>query len=153
VDKKISLDCRVTPNENWNMESSSYAMNRLRIAHIVIAVVLACPYLCMGEMSGSPFATCARGCDCSQNEPEPESPGTPADHDPDCLCHGAVVDGGLRTANLDSATLLTLSGLVAETKLGSAGAVHTSIAFEPPHHFPPFSTGRDVCALTCTLLL
>jgi hypothetical protein len=29
----------------------------------------------------------------------------------------------------------------------------TAVSFESPHQFPPFSSGRDVCALTCTLQL
>ena len=128
-------------------------MTQMRIAHIIIAVVLACPYLCMGESSGSASAMCETGCGCSQNQPEPESPGEPADHDPDCLCRGAVVDGEVRTDDFDLSSPQTISCRVIDTPSVSTDSGLTSLSFEPSNHFPPFCTGKDVCVLTCTLLI
>ena len=127
-------------------------MNHLRFAYVLIAIVLACPYMCMEEVSGSASGTCASGCGCSQSQPGHESPGAPSEHDPDCLCHGAVVDGETRTSDLGLAEPPAINWLVADNGAESS-SLHFSIAFEPSHHFPPFCTGRDVCALTCTLLI
>ncbi len=127
-------------------------MYQFCITHLLITVVLACPYLCLGEARDSVGSTCTSGCGCSQNPPADESP-EPSDDDPDCLCHGAVVDADVRIANLDLVTPLTLSWLVANSTMGSTSTVLARFDFEQPLHFPPFSTGRDVCALTCTRLL
>ena len=125
-------------------------MNYPRTVHILIALVLACPYFCMGDALGSPSTGCSSGCCCPQNDPGQESPGAPAGNDGDCLCRGAVVDTEAGTADLDFAASLTW--IVADVA-GSTHLVLSNIVFELPHHFPPFSTGRDVCALTCTFLI
>lgn len=126
-------------------------MNHLRIAHLIIAVVLACPYFCMGHVSGSTSAICETGCGCSHSQSQD---GEPADHAPDCLCQGAVVDGEVRTVDFESAAPLSVNWLITDLAfLGPRCSVHSCISFESPHSFPPFSTGRDVCALTCTFLI
>lgn len=65
------------------------------------------------------------------------------------MCRGAVVDTEAGT-DLDFGASLTW--VVADVAC-STQPVLPYIALEPPHHFPPFSTGRDVCALTCTFLI
>ncbi len=128
-------------------------MNQLRIAHLIIAVVLACPYFCMGHVSGSTSAICETGCGCSHSQSQ-ENPGEPVDHAPDCLCQGAVVDGEVRSADFEFSVPLSVNWLVTDiTFLGPRCSVPSCIAFESPHSFPPFSSGRDVCALTCTFLI
>lgn len=123
-------------------------MNYPRTAHILIALVLACPYFCMGNALGSMPTGCSSGCCCPQNDPGQENPEAPADGD--CLCHGAVVDADARTADLD--LTIPLSWLFVDVAWLTHPAL-SYITFETPHHFPPFSTGRDICALTCTLLI
>ena len=128
-------------------------MNHLRIAHLIIAVVLACPYLCMGHVFGSTSTICETGCGCSHTQPQ-ENPTEPAEHAHDCLCQGAVVDGELRSVDFEFSAPLSIDCLVADVAFSiPKGAMYSNIGFESPHSFPPFSTGRDVCALTCTLLI
>ena len=128
-------------------------MNHLRIANLIIVVVLACPYFCMGHVSGSTSAICESGCGCSHSQSQ-DNPGEPADQTPDCLCQGAVVDGDVRAADLELAVPLSINGLACDVDfVGRMCSVSSRIAFESPHSFPPFSTGRDVCALTCTFLI
>ena len=127
-------------------------MNHLQIAHLIIAVVLACPYFCMGHVSGSTSAICKTGCGCSQTQSQ-DNPGEPADHAPDCLCQGAV-DGDVHSADLELVLPLTVDWFDTDIAfLNPRCSVPSCIAFELPHNFPPFSTGRDVCALTCSFLI
>ena len=126
-------------------------MKHLRIAHLIIAVVLACPYFCMGHVSGSTSAICETGCGCSHSQSQD---GEPADPAPDCLCQGAVVDGEVRSTDIELSVPHSVNGLACDIALvGRTCSVSSRIAFESPHSFPPFSTGRDVCALTCTFLI
>lgn len=128
-------------------------MNHLRIAHLIIVVVLACPYFCMGHVAGSTSAICESGCGCSHGQSQ-DSPGEPADPAPDCLCQGAVVDGEVRSTDIELSVPHSVNGLACDIALvGRTCSVSSRIAFESPHSFPPFSTGRDVCALTCTFLI
>ena len=128
-------------------------MNHLRIAYLIVAAVLACPYVCMAHASGSTSAICESGCGCSHSQPR-ENPGEPADHTPDCLCQGAVVDGEVRAADFEFTVPLSVNWLVADIViLSSRCSVSSRIAFESQHSFPPFSSGRDVCALTCSFLI
>jgi hypothetical protein len=126
--------------------------------YLQIAVLLICPYACLGKASGSESPPESAGCRCcshEQEQPSQESPATPADQDQDadCLCHGAIVDGKLRTSELDQATPLASGWLIDNLALSSAVPSSATISFERPRQFPPFSTGRDVRALTCVLLL
>ena len=83
--------------------------------------------------------------------PGDETPQSPNEHDEDCFCHGAIFDGS-RTAD-DESTCPVAIQWVLEVASPTNQPSLAAVSFELPHSFPPFSTGRDVCALTCTLLL
>ena len=124
----------------------------LRVACLMIAVVVMCPHLCMGELSVS-TSMCQTICGCSQNETGPADPGAPADHNHDCLCDGAVANGEVRTDDCDLRAPQAFSYECIVTPSVYTDSRLTFISFERSHHFPPLATGRDVCALTCTLLI
>ncbi len=130
-------------------------MQRTTVTFLLIAIILFCPYLCLGEEAGSESAPSLISC-CYcielQDRSSNETPETPNDNEPDCQCHGAIMDG-VRPAVPDLSTQPAINWLIDDAVLFP---IHLSLetgSFEPPHQFPPFSTGRDVCALTCTLLL
>lgn len=130
-------------------------MLRTTTANLTIVVLLTCPYLCMGEVVGARLGDCQTdACSCSQGDgqSDQETPSSPADNDPDCLCHGALVDV-VRTIDFDDSTPLYINWRIVDGASCSTALSLANISYEPPHHFPPFSTGRDVCALTCALLL
>jgi hypothetical protein len=71
--------------------------------------------------------------------------------DTDCLCHGAIFDGS-RTDDNESLSPPVINWVL-DVASPFTNLSLAAVSFEPPHQFPPFSTGRDVCALTCTLQL
>ncbi len=134
---------------------------------VLLASVLVCPYLCLGEAVGAEVAPCQSGqrllslfgqagcCGCSSDQEQPgqDLPSPPLQHDPDCFCHGVISAGVLRSLDFDLSTSPAIYGFIDDAVLPSTGHSLASISFEPPHSFPPFSTGRDVCMLICTRLL
>ncbi|MCA9247578.1 MAG: hypothetical protein KDA42_10695 [Planctomycetales bacterium] len=122
--------------------------------HLSIAIVLVCPYLCLGSAEGCSTADVQKDkccCHCDSREANDDAPPTPRDSGPDCLCHGAVIDG----AKIELQTFADDSALVATLYLPTSMFVEAqSVAVSPhPCHFPPGSSGRDLCALNCALLL
>jgi hypothetical protein len=69
------------------------------------------------------------------------------------MCHGAIADGGVRAIDLEMSMPLAVSWFFTDTVCNSTSSTVSYLIFETPHHFPPFSTGRDVCALTCAFLI
>jgi hypothetical protein len=127
---------------------------------VLIFVVLICPYLCPGDTLGSGSAPVATGsiqagCRCcsGQQQSEGETPSSPADQDADCLCRGAIMDGQLRSVELDPPHSSMYGLLVDDATLSLIGHSLATFSLEPPRHFPPFSTGWDVRVLTCALIL
>ncbi len=127
---------------------------------LLIAILLICPYFCLGELAGGMVALHDLGsCSCTRYQAEhqsgSETPDTPNNGQPDCLCHGAgAVADGLKSAQTESMLSLTIrSGLLDVAPLTSACHSLAATSFELPHQFPPLSCGRDVCALTGVLLL
>lgn len=127
---------------------------RASLAHLLIFVVLICPYFCLGE------AACATGtsghvgdCSCAKHNDHPGGKAPlPSDSDTDCLCHGAII-ANVQTAEHDDPIPLWDHWLIDDAVVSPIDSSLASISFEPPHQFPPFSTGRDVCVLTRALLL
>lgn len=120
----------------------------------LIALVLICPYLCLGEAVGVveeplPASTCC--CHDQDEHASDKSPESPCDGDSDCLCQGAVFERS-RTVDDELMSSPAISWLLAVTS-SSTNLSLAAVSFESPHQFPPFSTGRDVCTLTCTLQL
>lgn len=123
-------------------------------ANLAIVLLLACPYLCMGEAVGACLELCqADACCCPQDggTSDHQTPSSPDGNDPDCLCRGAVVDS-VRSTELHDSAPPTINWPIGDVRLTTINVSSATIPFESPHHFPPFSTGRDVCALTCALL-
>jgi hypothetical protein len=147
---------QATIAEVTSMSLPETKMLQPAISYVLIAVVLICPYACLGDEAGWESSFCSiDGCCCS-HEPAPpggETPTSPEDEDSNCLCHGAIFDSQLRTTDLDQANPQWFYRLGNGATLSAVGSSLVSISFEPPHQFPPFSTGWDVCRLTCTLVL
>ncbi len=123
---------------------------------LLIAILLICPYFCLGELAGGMDALHDSGsCSCSRHQSGSETPEVPSENQPDCLCHGAgAVSDGLRTAQAESLLPLAIGSWLPEvSSLTSAGPSLAALSFEPSHQFPPYSTGRDVCTLLGILLL
>lgn len=121
---------------------------------LLITLVLICPYMCLGEAVGQAVAPCQTStCRCNDQEESSndKTPESPSDSDSDCLCHGAIFDGSrIADDELVSSPAINWLLVVASSPTNLSSA---AVAFESPHQFPPFSSGRDVCMLTCTLQL
>ena len=129
-------------------------MIRLATTYLLIAVVLACPYQCLGEPvreASAPGQKSTCCCDDQHHSPGEETPQSPNECDEHCLCQGAIFDGS-RMADDDLISSIAMQCVLEFTSPAIQPSL-VALSFESPHQFPPFSTGRDVCALTCTLLL
>lgn len=127
-------------------------MQRTATSYLLIAIVLICPYFCLGDgcdvigVSSEPCGcSCVNDRDCPNDDQQPCQGG-----DSDCLCRGAITDS-VRTTDCDFALPVTVYWLVDVEPADEI--MLAAVAAEPPHQFPPFSTGRDVCALICSRLL
>jgi len=126
-------------------------MIRLATNNLLILVVLICPYQCLGESvlgALEPHQEVACCCGEQQDASNDQAPALPHDCDEDCLCRGAICDASRTTDHELAATAVVLWTEASAMDLSRVG-----VCLESPHQFPPFSTGRDVCALTCTLQL
>ena len=131
---------------------------RRTTVHLLVCVLLACPFFCLLELGGEKGAEAgALSCACCS----PDSSDNHPFHDgsnreqKNCLCRGAILFPTMRVADGDVGVtplsaidhyLEVTNTLVAE----SAGEAGLS-SF--PSHFPPSSSGREICALTGVLLL
>ncbi|REJ65704.1 MAG: hypothetical protein DWQ31_17355 [Planctomycetota bacterium] len=130
-------------------------MLRIATSHLLFAIVLMSPYLCLGEAAGAISAPHqGGGCSCAKHNHESggETPQPSDENEPDCLCRGAIMDG-VRSTELDSSMPLTVVWLIDDAVLAPTAISLADTSSEPPHQFPPFSTGWDICVLTCALLL
>jgi hypothetical protein len=130
-------------------------MLRTTIAYLLVALLLICPYLCLGEWAGVMGAHSPEvGCSCGERpETDDNAPKSPADKAPDCLCRGAILDSG-RCAELDAEEpLLAIDWTIDDALSSSTGVFSSAIACEGSGHFPPVCSGRDICSLVCVLLL
>ena len=130
-------------------------MTRTIVTYLLIAVVLICPYCCLGKdarqsTSHSPPVSCS--C-CSKPAPsDDQAPRSPDEGDPDCLCHGAIMNGSKALCSEATADEIVISLLDLDDD-GLSCSLLATLGSTLPSHFPPFSTGRGICALTCALLL
>ena len=130
-------------------------MLRFLTSYLLIAIVLICPQICLGGITGSTGTSCRAGGCCCTDHDDPSGEQTPQRSDestPDCLCRGAIMDG-VRMTELDSATPLAIGWLFDDAILSSIAHSWAVTSSEPPDRFPRLSTGRDICVLTCALLL
>ncbi len=129
-------------------------MLRTAIVFLLIWNVLVCPYRCMGQIASSVFAyTADEGCSCCQKPADPtgSTPTPPCDDECNCFCGGAIVSD----CKIDSDSIgMELSvPLPAHEGDTVALVLLTSTCELFFSHFPPHSTGRDICALKCVLLI
>ena len=127
-------------------------MLRFATSYILIALVLICPQLCWGEPVDGPGDEV--GCCCAEHHDRSsgETPDSPERTDADCLCQRAIMDG-VRLSELDSLTPIAVAWLISDAIVPSKTLALADYSSESPHQFPPFCSGRDVCVLTCALLL
>ncbi len=59
----------------------------------------------------------------------------------------------VRVTELDLPGTSVADWLINDVDLSSTALSLSETSSGPPHQFPPLSTGRDVCMLTCALLL
>lgn len=141
--------------------------SRIYVTLLMLAQVMACPFLDCGECRGMCAAACAvvdDACDecCEsesavcEHETDPcDDPGCPDNPGPlDCLCGGAVQAAAVECPDLlAGGEFLTLpeAALTHSTLVVAAASGELNVEGCP--HFPPLITGTSVCALTQTYLL
>jgi len=129
-------------------------MHRPTLIHLLIIIVTICPYVCLDEVDGNESELNVTRCCCEDPlSSDGELPISPVDQEADCLCQGAIMDGQLRTVELDPPQPSTLGWYIDDGDALSGSHLIAQVSFAPPHHFPLDSTGRVVCLLTCALLL
>jgi len=106
-------------------------MRRIIGTHLLIALLLTCPYFCLGGESIDPagesiaVSSCTAIC-CGhhtepQNESQPAPSRTPLSEDQDCLCEGAVLGDPVRMAEIELVALCV--GLVEASAANNVCAV------------------------------
>ncbi len=130
---------------------------RISIVTLLSAVLLGCPFICLGEAVGTSCGEFAC-CDCQDQEPAPGAcpmPDGPVEDEPDCLCRGAIAgaDGPSIVSDLENEVrfIEDIDVLLA----GAHSVVNRFVESLPfrASHFPPLSSGRDICALISARLL
>lgn len=144
---------RIRKNGSYQTHSKA----RVVVTCVLMAVMLSCPYLCLGQRAqdapASGDATCAC-CDRSRLPSEREAPEHRDDKQPDCLCHGAIVEGArLAPETALSDAFMTQTMDLARDTGAIALSSEASIDRAHPCHFPPVASGREICALCGSLLL
>jgi len=131
---------------------------RQTTVHLLICVLLGCPFFCLLELGGKKEAEGrAVSCACCA----PESSDNQPFHDgsnrarKDCLCQGAIMLPTTRVADGDVgvATLSAIDHYLEVTNTPVAESAGEAGLSSFPSHFPPFSSGREICALTGVLRL
>ena len=130
---------------------------RISIVMLLSAVLLGCPFICLGEGAGTSCADVAC-CDCQDQEParnESPTPDGPVEDESDCLCHGAIAgaDGPSIVSDLENEVRFVED--VDDLLAGAHSVVNRAVESLPfrASHFPPLSSGRDICALINARLL
>lgn len=137
-------------------------MLRLAVVHLVAAVLVVCPYVCLWGPARGTNVSSARGsrfaCSCCSRCAPANGKDGPAKPDSGkmsgtCLCHGAVVgrhvappDPGhevLGVVAQDAARLISDLPIAQRNALGERASCH----------FPAAETGREVRALIASFLL
>ena len=139
----------------------------MQVAHVFLLIVclLWCPMRCLGalskecaQVSQKNAYSCCRHCDEQQRPTTPfgddRQPDNPADDCGcgSCLCHGAVV-AGVTIDVVDSDVFSYVTPLLKVDARAHFSLLLTASHSQHPCHFPPLASGREICALTCVLLL
>lgn len=146
-----------SPSVGYVAESDSSMMRRAILIHSLVLLILACPYLCLAELvaavSERAESSCCGQCRCG-DESSRSAPGN-EDSNRDagnCFCHGAIMDGSRNVAVPADGAPLGVP-LLAVNPGVLCGALPAAPRDPAACHFPPCSSGRDICALVCALLL
>jgi hypothetical protein len=132
---------------------------RTATIHLIIAVLLACPYVCLSHAAAMPqSARSSGGCTCCSRPVPQNSKSCPVQPERQqrggtCLCHGAVMDRQTHMPGLERAIVLLeapdapaiMSEPLAVERVFWTGWVAS--------HFPTADSGREVRALIASLLL
>ena len=130
-------------------------MRRRLTGYLLITVLLMCPYLCLGKEVGrtvahSPSAACS--CCMPPGESQDKVPTPAEENSPECLCHGAIMDGS-RGDWPEPATDHPVIPILD----GDGGTIALLPFFVcsrfAPRHFPPGSSGRETCLRCARWLL
>ena len=131
-------------------------MAKATLAYLLIATVLICPYLCLAE--GTEAAdVCAQAVSCScSDEPlgqDNDTPESPEGGEHDCLCRGAIEAAKIEGSDFgaDDLSLYWVSPL--EIGLSFPSSACSTLESGNSVHFPPLSSGREICALVNARLL
>jgi hypothetical protein len=129
---------------------------RVAAVHVMIAVVLACPFLCAAqaesaETEGSESVWCGSHAPSDEDGKQcPEGPESGHCSCRACLCRGAVVDRHVETPRLTR-----LFAAYTAVNVASAEIIFRT-GLPVPHtacHFPAAESGREVRALIESFLL
>ncbi len=137
---------------------TSHIMYQRTTVHLLVGVLLGCPFFCLSELGREKGAEVrAPSCACCS----PESSDSQPCHDgsnreqKDCLCRGAImfpaerVEGG----DVEVTPLSAIDHYLEVTNTPVAQSAGEAGPSSFPSHSPPFSSGREICALTGVLLL
>ena len=125
---------------------------------LLVCVLLGCPFFCLLELDGEEGAEArALSCACcspdsSENQPYHDDSNC---EQKDCLCRGAIMFSGSRVADGDVGVtqILAVDPYLAVTNTRVAQSAGGAGVCLFSSRFPPFSSGREICALTGVLLL
>lgn len=132
-------------------------MVRAAVTYLLIATVLICPYLCLGENTEAADARVQRvGCSCCHDPLPPgnEAPESPDGDERDCLCHGAIEAAKVEGPDFDADGLSHF--WLATQDVGLAlPSTAARCTLDSPHsvHFPLQCSGREICTLVNARLL
>ena len=130
-------------------------MLRFKITYLLIAALLICPYCCLGEEANDAVEkSLTAGCFCCDkpSDTDRKSPQTPVKEEHDCLCHGAII-GNSKVESFDGPfDLFVLAPSVLNANATCIAQI-SDVGISHACHFPPVVKGRDICVLTCALLL
>ncbi len=139
-------------------------MLRFATSILLCQIVIVCPYLCLGELTLVSGETTVNPCGCCASQGTRDTKGAngeqkrgqtplPANgNDSDCLCKGAIMDV-VRSVDFEPGTPLTVDWITDDSANSSDSISMAETSSQPPHSFPPLSTGRDICALICVRIL
>lgn len=128
------------------------------IIHLLVVVLLGCPFFCLSELdrekvAEAPVASCAC-CSPESSDSQPCHDG-PNRERKDCLCRGAIMLPAMRVTinEVEITPLSAIDRYLVVTNMPVADEAGEAGSSSFPVHFPPFSSGREICALTGVLLL
>ena len=143
-------------SETGTYDPGKRTMAKASVAYLLIATVMVCPYLCLGEDAEAVDACATQvRCSCSDEPANGDKvpPESPDDEGRDCLCQGAIeaVKADDSSCCADELLLCRMSPL--ELDLSRPSYACSTLESGHSVHFPPLSSGREICALVNARLL